>query len=138
MAIKKIEPIVPMIYDFIGNSMPEPTPKMSFSSGFIKDFRHNWKLTRMEKSSEREANIAEHKNRALVANLNSINEVMSFSKKFIHSMNMMDIEEKTAEANLQQIQMKNQMLFYEGKISEMEFKTREREMNKELKEDDNE
>jgi hypothetical protein len=128
-------PIASIIPELIKNAMPAPVPQMSWESGFIQDFFHNWKLGRLEKASEREANISQNKHRDVKAKLDTIHEVITFSKRmetslkqYNHQMAMMDIEEDKAKAELIQVQLKNMLLQGEVKLNEVELKIKMKEM----------
>ncbi len=137
--IKKFEgtlpqPIMPLLPDLLANAMPVPVPQMEWGSGIVQDFFHNWKKLRLVRATDREASIAENKNRHVKANLDTIHEIVTFSKKmetslkrYNHEIVMMDIEEQRAQAELIGVQLKNMLLQGEVKLNEVELKVRLKE-----------
>lgn len=127
--------MLPLVPDLLANAMPVPVPQMQWESGIIQDFFHNWKLKRIERATDREATIAENKNRHVKANLDTVHEIVTFSKKlevtlrkYSHDITMMDITEQRAQAELIQVQLKNILLQCEGKLTEVELKIKLKEM----------
>ena len=133
--VKAEMPLLPVVPDLMQNAFPTPIPQMPWDSGIIKDFFHNRKLKRLEKSSAREASISENKQRDITAKLDTIHTLMLFSKRIEtsfkeenHKIRMMDIQEQTAQAELVQVQLKNMLLQGEVKLNEVELKLKMKEM----------
>lgn len=133
--VKAEMPLLPVVPDLLQNALPAPIPQMQWDTGIIKDLIHNYKLKRLEKSTEREASISENKRRDITAKLDTIHTLMTFSKRIeesfkasTHRMRMMDIEEQTAQAELVQVQLKNMLLQGEVKLNEVELKLKMKEM----------
>ena len=117
------------------NAMPVPVPQMDWNNGIMKNIFHNLKLGQIEKSTVREANISENKNRMVRANLDTIKALMTFSaetqmcfKRLEHEKDMMGIEKDKAQAELIQVQLKNMLLQGEVKLSEVELKIKMKEL----------
>jgi|WetSurMetagenome_2_1015567.scaffolds.fasta_scaffold00416_21 hypothetical protein len=145
-----IQPQFPMLPELFQNAMPATVPQMNYGSGVVADWKHNWKLGRMEKATQREASIARSKKEMVIDNLAAMKALMTFSadvqlqfKEFEHRQNMMTLEaigkqqlinavtldnqlrqEKVIEA-----QRKNQLLENEVKLSALEFQIKEREFD---------
>jgi len=130
-----VMPIMPMTPEIFANAMPVPVPQMDWNNGIIKNIFHNLKLGQIEKSTVREANISENKNRMVRANLDTIKALMTFSaetqmcfKRLEHEKDMMGIEKDKAQAELIQVQLKNMLLQGEVKLSEVELKIKMKEL----------
>ncbi|MCL5423383.1 MAG: hypothetical protein M1461_13085 [Nitrospirae bacterium] len=128
-------PVMPLVPELLANAMPVPVPQMEWESGIVQDFFHNWKKLRMVRATDREACISENKNRHVKANLDTIHEIVTFSKRmeaslkqYNHQMTMMDITEQRARAELVEQQFKNLLLQNEVKLSELEFRIKSKEM----------
>lgn len=129
------QPLMPIIPDLLANAMPVAVPQMEWHTGIISDFFHNWKLKRIERATDREATIAQNKNRHVKANLDTIHEIVTFSKKmetslkrYNHEIAMMDVAEQTAQAELVNVQLKNMLLQGEVRLNEVELKIKLKEM----------
>ena len=135
-ALAKAEmPTLPIVPDLLASAMPAQIPQMTWDTGVIKDLVHNWKLKRLVRATEREAVISENKFRDIKAKLDTIHEIVTFSKRmetslkeYNHKIRMMDIGEQTAQAELIQVQLKNMLLQGEVKLNEVELKIKMKEM----------
>ena len=128
-------PIMPLVPDLLANAMPTPVPQMQWGTGIINDFFHNWKLLRLERATAREAGISENKYRDVKAKLDTIHEIVTFSKRmevslkqYNHQLFMMDIAEQREQALLIEQQLKNMLLQGEVKLNEVELKIKIKEM----------
>lgn len=139
--LKKIDqlpaPIAPMLPmpELLQSAMPVPVPQMDWNSGVIRDFFHNWKLKRIERASDREATIAEHKNRYVKSSLDTIEAITTFSARLelnfrqkAHDIKMLEIDEQKGQAELINIQLKNQLLHSEVQLNEIELKIKMKEL----------
>jgi len=138
--IVPIQPSVPVISpimppELLANAMPVPVPQMEWQTGLVKDFFHNWKLLRVERATQREANIAENKNRLVRANLGTIMEITTFSGKLELEFKRISTEKERLEVNLNmdkskliEQQLKNMLLQGEVKLTEIELKIKMKEM----------
>lgn len=127
--IKKFEPIMPMLPELFANAMPVAIPQMTWQSGFIADFMHNWKLGRIEKASEKEAMIAENKYRLVSANLQTFQEIMTFSSRVQtvfreneYKCKMMGFAEIKAQLENEKLMIETQTARAELEKTEMENK----------------
>lgn len=122
--LKNIEtptsPMMPMLPELFANAMPVPMPQMEWQTGFIKDFVHNWKLKRIEKASEREANIAEHKTRYVKANLDALRSLMTFSAETEMVFKRLDHEKKRMEMEIYTAALAGQEAQADIKLKEAE------------------
>lgn len=128
-------PIMPVLPQLLGNAMPPEIPQMRWDSGAISDLFHNWKLRRVSKASELEAEIAEAKSRTAIAYINMTKEFIAASsdiqrrlRENEHEVKMMEIDEQKGQAELIQVQLKNQLLHGEVKLTEVELKIKMKEM----------
>jgi hypothetical protein len=128
-------PVMPLVPDLLANAMPTPVPQMQWGSGIVNDFFHNWKLKRLDRATEREANISANKHRDVKAKLDTIHEIVTFSKRlevsirqYNHQLFMMDKAEQREEALLIEQQLKNMLLQGEVKLNEVELKIKLKEM----------
>jgi len=138
-AIEKVErpisPIMPIMGNLMANAMPAPVPQMGWESGAITDFFHNWKLGRVERASEREANIAVNKSRMVKANLEIMEGLMTFSARiedqfdqFSHNKEMRKVDLQRGQAGLIEQQLKNQLLHGEVQLNEVELKIKMKQL----------
>lgn len=111
-----VMPMMPMLPDILANAMPVQVPQMEWSSGAVQDFFHNWKLKRIERSSEREANIAVSKTRLVKTTLDMMKSIMTFGaetqlafKNYEHQAKMMESEQITAALRNQYFQSEIQL-----------------------------
>lgn len=136
---KPISPVMPIMGNLMANAMPAPVPQMTWESGVITDFMHNWKLGRIVKASEREATIAEHKSRMVAANLDIMERMMTFSARiedqfdqFSHNKEMRKVELQKGQASLIEQQLKNQLLHGEVQLNEVELKIKMKQLEEML------
>lgn len=140
MDIKAPEPnqSLQMLANLFTDALPPALPPMQFQSGLLPNFFHNWKLGQLERASEREAKIAENHNRNAKAKLDTIQSFLTFQartadmfKELEHREAMRRGEREIGTEQLNKLRMENQILFYDAKIGEMEFKKREMEFKEE-------
>lgn len=136
---KPISPIMPIMGNLMANAMPAPVPQMTWESGAVTDFLHNWKLGRIVKASEREAVIAENKSRMVAANLDIMERMMTFSARiedqfdqFSHNKEMRKVELQKGQASLIEQQLKNQLLHGEVQLNEVELKIKMKQLEEML------
>ena len=125
---------IPMMPELFANALPPSLPPMQFESGLLVNFFHNWRLGQLKRGSEREADIAENYARKAKANLALLAEFMTFQAKVQDQFRELDYNEKKRNLDIEimaaqrdEIKLKNQNLYYETRISEMEFRKREKE-----------
>ena len=126
---KPVNPIMPIMSSLMANSMPAPVPQMGWESGVVADFFHNWKLGRIVKASEREADIAANKSRMVSANLAIMEGLMTFSAKIEDQFDQFNFNKENrktlilkGQAELVEQQLKNQILHGEVQLNEIEIK----------------
>jgi len=136
---KPISPIMPIMGSLMSNAMPAPVPQMGWESGMVQDFLHNWKLGRIVKASEREAEIALNKSKMVAANLDIMERMMTFSAKvedqfdqFSHNKEMRKVELQKGQSELIEQQLKNQLLHGEVQLNEVELKIKLKQLEEML------
>ncbi len=124
-----IAAILPLMRDI----MPAPVPQISYKGGLITNFFHNWKLEQIETSTEIEANIMESKERTVRAQLSIIEQVTAFSAKLDNTFKRIQADndqietmKKLQQGQVEKQQLENQLLFYQVKNEEMDFKMKEK------------
>lgn len=130
-----VSPIMPIMANLMANAMPAPVPQMGWESGAIQDFFHNWKLGRIVKASEREAVIAENKAKMVIANLDVMERMMTFSAKIEDQFDDFNFKKESrkialddAKAKLTEQQLKNQVLYGEVQLNEIEVKIKKKQL----------
>jgi uncharacterized membrane protein YgaE (UPF0421/DUF939 family) len=135
-----------MLAELFTNALPSANPPMQFQGGLVNNFFHNWKLKQLEKASDHEATIAINHYWAGKAKLNLVQDFITFQsrttdifKEFEHREETRKLERALVSEQLNKIKLENQALYFETRISEMEFKKREKEFKEEYedKKDDN-
>lgn len=105
-----------MLAGMMGPIMPPHLPQMEFHQGLLGGIKHNLKLGQMAKASQREAEIAEYRNRTLVANTSNVEIMLTFSakmqnalKKLEHDNRMMELAEIEKQATVKVLMLEGQL-----------------------------
>ena len=117
---------------------PQPPNPIFYDGGLLIRMFDTWMLKDASKMQALQAEISEAQLRqtkaisAIMFEIETFDQKLQFSlEEFEHKKSMMKHEQVTAQA-------KSTEAYYDAKITEMDFKIREREYNKHLKEAENE
>jgi hypothetical protein len=128
---------LPGLPQIIQNAMPVPLPRMNYNDNPVSMIFGNFKRSRLEKATDLEAKIAENSNRALVAKLNSIHEVVTFSARvadtlgeYEHNKTMRSLAVQEIQANIYIKNAQAQQIGYEAKLSELDYNMRLKQYKK--------
>lgn len=133
-----VNAMMAMMGDLFNNVMaPAPQP-MDFNAGIVPNFFHNVKTKQMVKASDGQAKISINNYTITKNNLDKIQAIMLFQadcydkqRNYLHMDAMRELDKQVRQEELKKIQLENQNLYYEARISEMEFKKREKEFQEE-------
>jgi hypothetical protein len=127
-----------MMGDLFNNVMAPAPPPMDFNAGIITNFFHNIKLKQQEKAGARQANIAISNFTTTKYNLDKVQLIMLYQsdcydkqRNYIHMDEMRQLDKQIRQEELKKIQVENQTIYFEMKISETEWRKREKEFTEE-------
>ena len=141
--MNELQPMKPdqslmMLSEMFTNALPPMLPPMKFETGIIPNIFHNIKLGQLEKASDREARIAENHQRITIAKLDVLQRFLTFQaetadrfKDLEHRETIRKLQRELGTEQLNKTRLENQNLFYESKISEMEYRKRDKEFQEE-------
>ncbi len=124
--VSPIPPMPPMFPQSLQNAAPIMMPQLSFDTGIVKSFFANVKATQVEKYTNTLATIAENQNRAVTATTDMIINIVSASARLGDVMGQYDHNNKMRVLEQQEKTMQVQMVFFQAKNEEMDFKMKER------------
>ncbi len=104
---KPVSPIMPLTGDLVAHAIPEQYPQIRFDAGIIPNFFYNIKIGQVAKASEKEALIAEYKDRAVTAKTNSIFSIVTLSAKI---EDQFDLFRHNKEMRIVELDMTKQLL----------------------------
>ncbi len=133
----------------LGNVLPPQLPQLDFDHNMISGFFHNRKLARISKASAIEAEISENRLRTLNANLEVMKAMATFTetiklefRRIDHEIKVMELIEMEKQTIIKTLILESQIkehqvkeAEYSAKTSELEFRLRLREMEKEMNND---
>lgn len=132
--IRKYEGL-PIIPEMFSNALPAPVPQLTWGTGIIGGIIHNIKLGQIERASEREANISQHRLNNLNAQIESMITILTAGQKadlafrqVEHDRRMMELEESRELETIIKLRTENEIAKWQAKMEELEFKQREKEM----------
>lgn len=127
-----------MMGDLFNNVLAPAPPPMDFNAGIIPNFFHNVKLKQQEKAGARQTNIAISNFTTTKYNLDKIQLIMLYQadcydkqRNYIHMDEMRQLDKQIRQQELNKITMENQVLHFDGKITEMEYLKRKKEFEEE-------
>lgn len=133
---------MPGLPEIIQSAMPVFIPQMTYDQNPVGMIFGNFKRKRIEKSTETEAKIAENTYRTLVAKLSSVKEIVTYTARielqfaeYKHAKTMFELEEEEKKMDIYMKQSQATQAGFEAKLSELDFKTREKQFNKMMEEE---
>jgi hypothetical protein len=128
---------MPGLPQIIQNSMPVELPRASFQQSSLGLFWGNVKRNQLVKSTKAEAEIAEYSHRSVVAKLNTVTSLVTYSagiaeslECFEHRKAMRNLEIQERQAQVYLIQAQAKQAGHEAQLSELDYNIRMKQYKK--------
>ena len=128
-------PALPQMFQSIA---PPPLPAVPYNGGIVERFMSKWKLKDIRDCHQSMADIAEAQLRQTKAVSAGMMEAATFGLRLRYEMERIDHERSMMKHVEMKAQAEASNAYFEARITEMDFRLREREYKKLLKEEENE